>query len=155
MPEGARESRAAEGVVAPAGHPGRFPPTEGNWIYEIKFDGYRILARIDKGKVSLITRGGHDWASKMPHLVSDLKQLGIDSAWLDGEIVVLGKEGVPDFNALQKAFDSGSESPLKYFLFDVPFLEGYDLRDVELVKRRELLKSLLDRKATGACAFQR
>ena len=129
------------------------PPTEGNWIYEIKFDGYRIMARINKGKVSLITRGGHDWASKMPHLVAELKKLGARSAWLDGEIVVLGRNGVPDFNALQKAFDSGSESPLKYFLFDLPHLDGYDLRGAGLVARREVLKALLQKADTEHVLF--
>ncbi len=124
------------------------PPSGEGWIYEIKFDGYRIMARIDKGKVRLLTRGGHDWSEKMPHLVSELQQLPIRSAWLDGEIVVLGKDGVPDFNALQKAFDSGAQSPLKYFLFDLPFLDGYDLRDVQLATRRQLLQALLASKHT-------
>jgi bifunctional non-homologous end joining protein LigD len=122
-------------------------PTEGQWIYEIKFDGYRIMARVDKSKVSLVTRGGHDWASKMPHLVRELKALGMSSAWLDGEIVVLGANGAPDFNALQKALDGRSGTgQVLYFLFDLPFFCGSDLREVGLVARRELLKSLLKSK---------
>lgn len=124
-------------------------PSAGKWTYEIKFDGYRIMARVDKGKVRLITRGGQDWSSKMPQLVQEIKSLGLSSAWLDGEIVVLGESGTPDFNALQKAFDGRMGSaPIQYFLFDLPFFQGYDLRDVELVARRQLLKALLDEKGT-------
>lgn len=129
-------------------------PAKGHWTYELKFDGYRILTRIDKGKPTLITRGGHDWSAKMPGLVAELKQLGIKSGWLDGEIVVLGDDGVPSFNALQKAFDRhvGADK-IVYFLFDVPFLEGYDLRDTELQHRRQILKGLLDEKATEHVRF--
>ncbi len=124
-------------------------PTEGEWIYEIKFDGYRIMTRIDKNKIGLITRGGHDWASKMPHLVRELKSLGLRSAWLDGEIVVLGANGTPDFNALQKVLDGRSDTGrIVYFLFDVPFFSGRDLRAVELKARRELLRGVLDKKST-------
>jgi bifunctional non-homologous end joining protein LigD len=81
--------------------------------------------------------------------VRELEQLGVKSAWLDGEIVVLGDDGAPDFNALQKSFDHPkSSTDIIYFLFDVPYFEGYDLRDVELVARRQLLKALLEEKAT-------
>lgn len=124
-------------------------PSEGEWIYEIKFDGYRIMTRIDKGKARLITRGGHDWSSKMPALVEEIEQLGLQSAWLDGEIVVPGANGTPDFNALQNAFDRGrGAEKIVYFLFDAPFFEGYDLRAVAQRERRQLLKALLDEKST-------
>ncbi|CAN5466377.1 DNA ligase D [soil metagenome] len=123
-------------------------PANGEWLYEIKFDGYRIMARIENGKAALITRGGHDWSHKMPGLVGELEALGIDSAWLDGEIVVVAENGLPSFNRLQKAFDNHtSASGIDYFLFDVPYMEGYDLRDVPLIDRRRLLKALLDDKA--------
>lgn len=129
-------------------------PLAGTWLYEIKFDGYRILARIEKGKARLITRGGHDWSAKMPRLVKELEQLGLQSAWLDGEIVVLGPNGAPDFNALQKSFDHHTSSAaIVYFLFDVPFFEGYDLRDVELVHRRQVLRALLEEKGTEHVRF--
>ncbi len=129
-------------------------PSEGAWLYEIKFDGYRVMARIDKGKATVITRGGHDWSDKMPQLVEELGQLGVKSAWLDGEIVVLDENGVPSFNALQKAFDRGrSGAEIVLFLFDVPFFEGYDLRDVELLSRRQLLKALLDERGTEHVRF--
>jgi bifunctional non-homologous end joining protein LigD len=118
-------------------------PTSDQWVWEIKFDGYRLLARIEGTKVQLITRGGHDWSAKMPALVQAIASLGPGSAWLDGEIVVIGANGMPDFHALQNAIDTSRSDRIEYFLFDVPWLEGYDLRKVPLVARRELLQRLM------------
>jgi bifunctional non-homologous end joining protein LigD len=120
-------------------------PTSGAWAYEIKLDGYRLMARIEDGKARLITRGGHDWSSKMPALVKAVQSLGLKSAWLDGEIVVMNdKTGTPDFNALQNAFDRSRTERIDYFLFDLPYFEGHDLRATPLVQRRQLLQQLLD-----------
>jgi bifunctional non-homologous end joining protein LigD len=120
-------------------------PASGDWIWEIKFDGYRIMARIEGERVQLVTRGGHDWSAKMPALVRALQGLGLGSAWLDGEIVVLGPKGTPEFHALQNAIDQPrNREAIDYFLFDVPYLEGHDLRQVPLVARRELLRRLLE-----------
>ncbi len=120
-------------------------PSSGEWLYEIKLDGYRIMARIDGEQVALITRGGHDWSSKMPGLVAELLALGIGSAWLDGEIVVLDDNGLPDFNQLQNAFDRRTSSQgIDYFLFDLPYFEGHDLRGLPLAERRRRVKALLD-----------
>jgi bifunctional non-homologous end joining protein LigD len=118
-------------------------PTSDEWIWELKFDGYRLMARIEGAKVQLITRGGHDWSAKMPALVQAVAALGLGSAWLDGEIVVIGPQGTPDFGALQNAIDKPRSAPIDYFLFDVPYLEGYDLRQVPLVARRQVLQRLL------------
>lgn len=129
-------------------------PTSGEWLYEIKFDGYRLMARIEKGKVALLTRGGHDWAGKMPKLVDELADLGLGSAFLDGEIVVLGANGAPDFNALQKAFDKRQGADrIVYFVFDAPFFEGADLREVPLKARRDLLRSFFEEKASEHVRF--
>lgn len=119
------------------------PPSTGDWVLETKFDGYRMLARIDKGKVQLFTSGGHDWTHKMPGLAKDLTGLGIDSAWLDGEAVVLNEAGLPDFNALQNAMGKPRAHDVQIFLFDVPFLGGMDLRNVPLRSRRLVLSKLL------------
>ena len=129
-------------------------PRNGRWLYEIKFDGYRLLARIDAGKATLITRNGHDWSSKMPDLVREIEKLELKSGWLDGEIVVFGSDGLPSFNALQKALESRvATADIVYFLFDLPFLEGYDLRGVELAARRQVLQALLDERGTEHVRF--
>ena len=121
------------------------PPTDAGWIYEIKFDGYRLLARIDGDDVRLFTRNGNDWSSRLKSLVAAVKALGIGSGWLDGEIIVNDAHGVPDFNALQNAFDSARTDAIQYFVFDLPFHDGRDLRGVPLIERRALLAALLDR----------
>jgi bifunctional non-homologous end joining protein LigD len=118
-------------------------PTSPDWSWEIKLDGYRLMARVDGDDVRLITRGGHDWSAKMPALVKAVHGLGLHSAWLDGEIVVMGEAGTPDFNALQNAFDRARTGSIVYFLFDLPYLEGYDLRQVPLQQRRQLLEQVL------------
>ncbi|KQW54151.1 DNA ligase D [Variovorax sp. Root411] len=129
-------------------------PSVGEWLYEIKFDGYRLMARLDKGKIALVTRGGHDWAAKMPSLVSELGTLGLRASFLDGEIVVLGSSGAPDFNALQNAFDRGRDTDrIVFFVFDAPFFEGHDLRQVPLVERRKLLRDFFAAKATAHVRF--
>ncbi|MEO7008377.1 MAG: DNA ligase D, partial [Caldimonas sp.] len=131
----------------------RSAPTAGAWIYEIKFDGYRVMARIDKGIAKLVTRGGHDWTSKMQSLARAIEALGLRSAWLDGEIVVMNDAGIPDFNALQNAFDTADTERIRCFLFDVPFFEGYDLRAVPLAARRALLQQLLEQKGSERVRF--
>ena len=128
-------------------------PPKGEWIYEIKLDGYRLMTRFEKGKPRLITRGGHDWSARMPGVVKELQTTGVRSGWLDGEIVILGDDGVPDFNALQNAFDTKTSGSIVYFLFDVPFLEGYDLRGVALRDRKQVLAFLLKDKSTNHIRF--
>lgn len=115
------------------------PPATGEWVCETKFDGYRLLARIEGPEVRLVTRNGHDWTHKLATLAEEVAALGIESAWLDGEIVVLNAAGVPDFNALQNAMDAARSGPVVYFVFDAPFLGGYDLRAVPLQSRRQAL----------------
>ena len=128
-------------------------PTSGEWSWEIKLDGYRLMARIEGPAVRLVTRGGHDCAAKMPGLVKALLGLGLQSAWLDGEIVVMGQTGMPDFNALQNAIDRSRTEAIDYFLFDLPYFEGHDLWQVPLVARRQLLKQLLDEHADEHLRF--
>ena len=128
-------------------------PPGGDWTFEIKFDGYRLMTRIEKGVPRLITRGGHDWSARMPGLARELAGLGLDSAWLDGEIVVLGENGVPSFNALQSAFDRRDPEGIVYFVFDIPYFEGYDLRQAPLRERRELLRTTLGSKPPDRIRF--
>jgi len=122
------------------------PPSPEDWLYELKFDGYRLLTRIEKGKVRCFTRNGLDWTARLPALAKALAKLATDSAWLDGEITVEGDNGAPDFQALQNAFDRGATASIVYWLFDAPFLDGHDLRDTPVEERRALLARLLGKK---------
>src|SRR5205823_5933724 len=119
-------------------------PTGGGWVYELKFDGYRLLARLDRGRATLFTRNGHDWTAKMKPLAKAVEALGIRSGWLDGEIVVLNEDGTPSFNALQNAFDAARTENITYFLFDAPYAEGHDLRQVPLAARRAWLRAQVE-----------
>lgn len=119
-------------------------PPSGDWRYEVKFDGYRILARVDGDDVRLFTRNGHDWSSKMPRQVAALRALGIDSGWFDGEVVVADENGAADFQALQNAFDTERDEHITFYLFDLPFLGGQDLRQLPLQDRRSTLQRLLE-----------
>jgi bifunctional non-homologous end joining protein LigD len=127
-------------------------PEQGDWLYELKFDGYRLMARLGAGKVNCFTRNGHDWTEKMPQLATSLRALGLDQTWLDGEIIVPDQDGIPDFQLLQGAFEghgravaaaSPNAAAIVYYVFDMPFYAGHDLRDVPLVERRALLQQLL------------
>ena len=132
------------------------PPDYGKWQYELKFDGYRLMARIDNAVVNCLTRNGHDWTEKLPQLAESLVALGLASTWLDGEIVVLNTQDIPDFQLLQKTFEARSvggsstrsharaTATIVYYVFDMPFFQGYDLRGVALHQRRALLERLLD-----------
>ncbi|MDC3741181.1 DNA ligase D [Pseudomonas syringae pv. syringae] len=119
-------------------------PPAGDWLYEIKFDGYRMLTRIQGDDVRLFTRNGHDWTERLPELVKALKGMKLRDSWFDGEVVVLDEQGLPDFQGLQNAFDAGNSKDILYYLFDMPFLSAEDLREVPLEQRRDALKQVLD-----------
>jgi bifunctional non-homologous end joining protein LigD len=119
-------------------------PAGDNWIHEIKFDGYRMQCRIEAGKVGLITRGRHDWTNRFSHLVSDLLKLPVKSAWIDGEIAALGPDGISDFSTLQAAFRNKATNQLVYSVFDLLYLDGYDLRQCALSDRKRWLAMTLE-----------
>ena len=119
------------------------PPAGDGWIYELKFDGYRLLARIDGDDVRLFTRNGNDWTSRLKTLRDEVRSLGLPSAWIDGEIVVMNAKGIPDFQALQGAFDSAKTNDIVYFVFDLPHFDGHDLTRVPLAQRRKLLEKVM------------
>ncbi len=130
------------------------PPTDdADWMYEIKFDGYRMLARVDGGAVALFTRNGHDWTSRLKPLHGALVGMALPSGWYDGEIVVPGAKGLPDFGALQRSFDNGRTSDVVFYVFDLPFVDGHDLRAAPLVERREVLKHVLARSPVHEVQF--
>jgi bifunctional non-homologous end joining protein LigD len=121
------------------------PANPADWVFEIKFDGYRMLARVEGKEVRLITRNGNDWTSKLQPLQKELQRLKLPDGWYDGEIVVHDENGRPDFGLLQLAFDGSNTAPIVYFVFDAPYLGGHDLRGVPLVERRALLQAALDK----------
>ncbi|WP_252273341.1 DNA ligase D [Pseudomonas subflava] len=118
-------------------------PPEGDWLYEVKFDGYRVMARIADGEVRLFTRNGHDWTAKMPKQAEALAKLDLRDSWLDGEMVVMNEQGLPSFQLLQNAFEIGRSHDILYYLFDAPFIDGEDLRQTPLEERRARLKQAL------------
>ena len=143
--DGARKAALPETLSPQLATLAKSAPTHGDWLYEIKFDGYRLTTRIARGKATIITRGGHDWTAKLQPLADELATLGITSGWLDGEAVVLGDDGLPRFNLLQNALSSrGGAQGVVYYVFDVPFLDGVDLRGVPLHARRALLRQVLE-----------
>jgi bifunctional non-homologous end joining protein LigD len=131
------------------------PPADPeNWVYEIKFDGYRLLARIEGSSIQLFTRNGNDWTAKLQPLKKALAQRKLPDGWYDGEIVVLNDDGVPDFGALQQSFDIARKpGDIIYYLFDVPFFRGHDLRSVPLAARRAVLQAALGEGASDVVRF--
>jgi len=122
---------------------GTVPDASDEWAWELKFDGYRLLARKQGSDVRLHTRTGKDWTHKMPKIASALAALPVASCWLDGEVVVLNAEGAPDFQRLQNAFDLGKDVHLLYFAFDLLFDAQGDLRGAPWTERRERLVALM------------
>ncbi|WP_256208419.1 DNA ligase D [Nitrosospira briensis] len=108
---------------------------------------------MDGEKVQLFTRNGNDWSHKMPHIVKAIGEMGFKSGWFDGEVVVPDEQGIPDFQALQNAFDSSRTQHIIYFVFDVPFYAGFDLRAAPLTERRELLKGLFETRSSETVHF--
>lgn len=129
------------------------PGSRREWLYEIKFDGYRILARVEGEDVRLYTRNGHDWTARMPRLARSLARLDARSAWIDGEVVVLAENGAPSFQALQNAFDSERTADIVFYAFDLPYLGGRDLRGEPLSVRRHWLEKLMARSRDDQLRF--
>lgn len=117
-------------------------PNGDNWIHEVKYDGYRLLCFIKNKKIQFITRNGKDWTEYFSPLMNDIKKLKIKNAVLDGEVVVLDKNGKMSFQALQATLKGKSTSTMQYYVFDIPYCDGYDLSHVPLLERKELLKQL-------------
>ncbi|HEY0286451.1 MAG TPA: DNA ligase D [Pseudomonas sp.] len=128
-------------------------PPAGEWLYEIKFDGYRIMTRILDGEVRLFTRNGHDWTERLPLQAKALTAMKLGDGWLDGEVVMLNDAGLPDFQALQNAFEIGRSKDIVYYLFDVPFFDGEDLRQTPVQDRRAVLKKLLGKQRSRLLRF--
>src|SRR5262249_15372680 len=114
-------------------------PAGDEWLHEMKFDGYRVLCRIDGGSVRLLSRNGKDWTARLPGIARAAARLGVRAAMLDGEVAVVLPNGVTSFNALQNALGgAGGDEPV-YFVFDLLHLEGSDLTRTPLEERKRAL----------------
>ena len=118
-------------------------PAGDDWLHEIKYDGYRMLCRIEKGKARLVSRNGKDWTEAFASVADDLAKLPVRDAWIDGEVVVLDSAGRTSFQALQNALTANKRVPLSFFAFDVLFLDGYDLRGAALTDRKAVLRGIV------------
>lgn len=118
-------------------------PEGDDWIHELKFDGYRLLGMLRGGKLRLLTRHGLDWTDRFPRITAAARDLQINQAILDGEVVVLLPDGTTDFQSLQNLMKRGRDDDVVLFVFDVPYCLGYDLTKSPLIQRKELLKQLL------------
>jgi DNA ligase D-like protein (predicted ligase) len=118
-------------------------PDGPGWLHEIKFDGYRMHARLERGKVQLLTRTGLDWTHKYPAIAAAVARIGAGQAYLDGELCGVRPDGTTSFSMIQLASDSGNAAALVFFLFDLLYHDGEDLCPRPLVERKARLADLL------------
>jgi DNA ligase D-like protein (predicted ligase) len=123
-------------------------PTGVEWVHEVKFDGYRMAARIDRGNVQLLTRSGLDWTTKYPQTAAALAGLPVKTAYLDGELCGVLANGVTSFELIQQITDSGTGA-LVYFAFDLLEFNGIDIAKLPLLERKERLEKLLKKARAG------
>ena len=120
------------------------PPSGDNWLHEIKFDGYRVLARVEDKQVALMTRSGHDWTRKFGKAIpAELLRLPVTTALLDGELVVENGSGALDFSLLQRDLSEGRDDRFVYYAFDLLHLDGQDLRGAPLSARKQRLERII------------
>jgi bifunctional non-homologous end joining protein LigD len=148
LPDIRKVKGAKKGILPPFVEPSLAavcdkPPSGANWVHEIKFDGYRIQARIDGGRIRLKTRKGLDWTDRFRSIAEALEPLGLASALLDGEVVVEDAGGIPSFPLLQEDLSAGRQDRLRYRVFDILYAEGFDLMPATLLERKALLQQLL------------
>ncbi len=118
-------------------------PVGAEWFYEIKFDGYRTFCRIESGKIKFLTRSGKNWTDVYSTLKKFAEKIDVKNALIDGEIVWVDESGRSDFQLLQNALSEGKTEGIAYYVFDLLFLNGEDLRERPLYERKELLNQLV------------
>src|SRR6516225_5947580 len=118
-------------------------PDGPQWLHEIKFDGYRMHARLDRGAVRLLTRTGLDWTHKYPAIAAAVSSLAARQAYLDGELCGIGPDGTTSFSLIQNASDTRSGEALVFFLFDLLHLDGEAIAPMPVAERKERLRALL------------
>lgn len=128
-------------------------PVGGDWLHEIKWDGYRSFVNVQGNSVKFLTRSGLDWTNKYAPLDKEFKKLGAKSAIFDGEIVALGADGHPSFADLQDAISRHDMRNVAIYLFDLLYWNGHDLREKPLEERKELLKEILKKNKSAKLRF--
>src|SRR5262249_41202335 len=124
-------------------------PAGNDWLHEIKYDGYRMHARLDRGKIQLLPRTGLDWSRRYPRTIEALRSLPVKSAYLDGELCALRPDGVPAFSRLQAAMDEGRTDDLVFIVFDLVYLNGTSVAALPLIERKNRLRALFARPIGG------
>jgi bifunctional non-homologous end joining protein LigD len=150
---GSRKARMAADLKPQLATVSANAPEGEEWLHEIKYDGYRLLARIERGKVRLITRGGLDWTAKFTALARSLGELPAASALIDGELVRLEPDGTTSFSGLQDAISSGQTDTLNFFVFDLLYRDGWDLTGAALADRKAALAEMLPPQAQGMLRY--
>jgi bifunctional non-homologous end joining protein LigD len=120
------------------------PPSGPNWAHELKYDGYRIHARLVRGEARLLTRTGLDWTDRYETTARAVSALAVQSAYLDGELCAVRPDGTISFSEIQAATDDRRTTNLVYFVFDLLFLDGKKVGDLPLLERKERLKAILE-----------
>ena len=141
--KGARKGPLPKSIEAQLATLVKSPPAGSAWVQEIKYDGYRMLCRIADGEAHMVSRNGKDWTSAFPSIVRAMPRLPVETAWLDGEVVVMDAKGRTSFQALQNALSAPNASNLTYVAFDLLYVNGFDLRGVALTERKRLLQELI------------
>ena len=150
LPAGAKKAAMPRDVDAQLCTLADSVPEGAQWRHEVKFDGYRLLAFIEAGTVKLVTRSGLDWTQRFPELAETLKLVPSKTAILDGEVVALNNKGISDFGTLQNNLKQAATAKLTYFVFDLLYLEGSDLRSCTLDQRYATLQALMVNALTAA-----
>ena len=128
-------------------------PSDDGWVHEIKFDGYRIQARLDHGDVRLLTRKGLDWGNKFPNIAAAVAELPAHTALIDGEVVIEDATGISSFSGLQAALKAGERERFVYYVFDLLHLDGRDLTQLPLAERKAELARLVGTDQRGSIRY--
>jgi len=134
------------------------PPGDDGWVYEVKFDGYRLLASVEEGRVQLRSRNGLDWTDTLPRIRDALGKLKLKQAILDGELCYIDERGLSSFQKLQNALPRGTGEPrdagrLFLYLFDILFHDGADVRGEPLLERKHRLRLALGKRPPAALRY--
>jgi bifunctional non-homologous end joining protein LigD len=150
---GARKSKLPSFIPPQLATLVKEPPSGDEWLHELKFDGYRMLCRIDRGRVRVWSRNGKDWTEKFQNVVEAVKSLKTTSAMLDGEIVIVDAHGRSNFQKLQRAMGKNTTTGFAYEVFDLIYLDGFSLTQTPLKHRKEILQNLVGSNSHGVIRY--